>query len=103
MKKKLIITLNDNIKILSGRDEGKSMRNKLRLDLIDADSDEYIVEIPDVFSITASYFLACFGESIRLLGKEKFCKKYSFDTKKEVIKRNILTGIDSAVKLDMPF
>lgn len=93
-------------KVLSGREEGYQMRKTLKLDKRDNDDIEYEIVVPEVFSITASYFLACFGDSIRLLGKECFKKKYKFvflSEKNQSLRNNIEAGIDSALNLDMPF
>lgn len=90
-------------KVLSGREEGETMRKKLKLDIKDLDEKEYSILVPNVFAITASYFLACFGKSVRSLGKEKFEKKYIFKCNNVSIKNNIKDGIDSAIKLELPF
>lgn len=99
----LNITTINKTKVLSGREEGKSMRKTLKLDTRDSDNEKYELIVPDVLSITASYFLACFGESVRKLGEEGFLKKYQFKTNNESINKNIKDGIKSALRLAMPF
>lgn len=100
---KLDVIINGNSKVLSGRAEGKIMRSKLKLDQRDGDNKIYEIFVPDVFAITASYFLECFGKSIRSLGKEKFDKKYKFNVKSSVVKNNIDNGIEAALVIKMPF
>lgn len=91
-------------KVLSGREEGEMMRKKLKLDTRDFDEKKYSILVPEVFAVTASYFLACFGKSVRSLGKEKFEKKYIFKCNNNVsIENNIKDGIDSVIKLELPF
>lgn len=102
-RERLDVITNGNNKVLSGRNEGKMMRDKLKLDLRDNDSKKYEIYIPDVFAVTASYFLECFGRSIRQLGKSGFNEKYQFQTKNEAVKENIIHGIDSALIIRMPF
>ena len=102
-REKLEVIINGNSKVLSGRSEGKIMRSKLKLDQRDYDDKIYEIFIPDVFAITASYFLECFGKSIRSLGKEKFNEKYQFNTKSNVVYDNIKNGIEAALIIKMPF
>ena len=99
----LEVIINGNSKVLSGRAEGKIMRDKLKLDTRDSDDKKYIIKIPNIFAITASYFLECFGKSIRKLGKEKFNDKYKFNVKNQSVEDNIISGIDSALIIKMPF
>lgn len=100
---KLDVIINGNSKVLSGRTEGKIMRSKLKLDKRDDDDKIYEIFVPDVFAITASYFLECFGKSIRSLGKEKFNKKYKFNVKSSVVQDNIDNGIEAALVIKIPF
>ena len=99
----LNLQISGKTKVLSGRNEGKYMRDILKLDERDIDQESYQIKVPDVLSITASYFLACFGNSVRFLGEDKFNEKYKFITKNPSIKKNIKDGIKSALNLSMPF
>lgn len=101
--KKLDVIINGNSKVLSGRREGRIMRDKLKLDDRDMDNNSYEVILPDVMAITASYFLECFGKSVRTLGKNEFINKYIFKSKKEVLNENIKSGIEAALTIQMPF
>lgn len=102
-KIRIFIKVESGVRILSGRDEGALMRRSLLLEDKDRDHMHYIIDVPNVMAITASYFLACFGKSIRRLGKEKFCDKYEFSTKTNIVRENIEAGIDSAINIAMPF
>lgn len=66
--------------VFSGRDRGAAMRDKFNLD--DLDRKEGQVEIiisDDVFTISSSFFLAMFGDSIRhAKSREIFLNKYIF-------------------------
>ena len=99
----LNLQIADKAKVLSGRAEGKSMRSILKLDERDNDEKIYKIRVPNVLSITASYFLACFGNSVRFLGEDKFKEKYKFSTSNPSIEKNIRDGIKSALNLSMPF
>lgn len=86
-------------KILTGRDEGKKVRESLKLDNIDNEDITVIVEIPnDILSLNSSYFLGLFQKSIMLLGEEKFRKKYIFRCeRKSIIDINVEDGIQEAL------
>lgn len=86
------------IKVFSGRKEGSFARRKLELDKHD-DSDETIyITIPQIiWSMNSSFFLSCFGDSIRKLGKEAFEMKYIFICD-PVIEKQIKEGIIQALK-----
>lgn len=87
----------DNKKVLSGREKGKKLREKLKIGEKDDDNEKVEIVIPmDVYAFNSSYFLGLFGESVRKLGKEKFLEKYNF-TCNEIIKLNILDGIEDAL------
>lgn len=61
----------------SGRSEGKDVRSNLRLDSIDNNGKEYVIEMPsDTTSFNPSFFLGLFFESIKRLGIEGFKDKY---------------------------
>lgn len=89
--------LPSNIKILSGREEGKRARLHYNLDEIDQQDIEVEVNIPSKFwTISSSYFLGCFGKSVRNLGVEGFKKKYQFKCD-PIFEPNIEDGIARSV------
>lgn len=89
---------NPNSKVLSGRKEGKSVRDRLSLDTVDNNSEVVKVIFPeDIISLNSSFFLGLFGPSVRYLGKEKFEMKYIFEAPK-FIKNSIDDGIVRALK-----
>ena len=88
--------LKPNTKILSGRPEGKQARKEYNLIQVDR-NDEVITVIFDekVKGINPSFFLGLFGDSLKVMGIEKFRKKYIFQCN-DVIKENIEEGIGRA-------
>ena len=67
--------------VFTGRARGLSDRARLKLDDIDKKDETVRVLIPsDVYTVTSSYFLGLFGESIRALGRDDFIRRYSFDS-----------------------
>lgn len=96
--KMLYLEKDKKSKVFSGREAGNRERQKLKLDDKDNDQEVYQIEIPDVYSINASFFLGCFGASIRKLGENKFKKKYIFKTDNEALSINISDGIQRAVR-----
>ena len=89
------------LKVLAGRIEGAEYRKELHLDKIDKEieSTEVKIEIniPQYFlSITSSFFLGCFGKSIRNLGESKFRERYIF-TCDDALRTGIEDGISRAL------
>ena len=84
--------------VLSGRDLGYQLRNKMKLDQKDSDGKKYKVHFPkNIISISTSFFLALFGESVRKCGdKEVFLNKYSFECSDNMM-ININDGIIDAL------
>ena len=66
--------------LFSGRDKGHLNRQKFDLDSIDTSDKQIDVIIPDnTYSITSSFFMGLFGNSIRELGdRDQFFRKYRF-------------------------
>ena len=63
--------------LFTGRPQGKSVRQKLKLDELDKSDDIVYVNIPKgTSSINPSFFLGLFFPSIKKLGFEKFQEKY---------------------------
>ena len=88
-------------KVFSGRYEGAAVRCDLNLDMLDGIDESIYVSIPKyVYSVNSSFFLACFGPSVRRLGEEGFRKKYVFECD-TVILKNIDDGISRALKTSM--
>ena len=98
-RKRLVLgdTLPASTKILSGLEEGNKARLYYKLDEIDQQNIEVEIDIPSKFwTITSSYFLGCFGKSVRNLGIEGFRQKYKFKCD-PVFKPNIEDGIARSV------
>lgn len=97
MKKINLSELTQNIKVISGRDRGIKLREKLKIDEKDSDEETYEFKIAkDVYSFNSSCFLGLFSDSIKKLGEKKFREKYQFDCS-DLIKMNIEDGIRDAV------
>lgn len=92
----------EEVKILSGREEGVLWRELHGLDKRDLDDKKYLIIVPNYYAITVSYFLACFGESIQVLGKSRFETKYIFFIKNQLLKQQINEHIKSALNNDLP-
>ena len=67
--------------VYSGRAKGELARATLNLDAFDRKLAQVIVRIPeDTYSVTTSFFLGLFGESIRKAGsREAFLRRYHFE------------------------
>lgn len=73
------------IGVLAGQDLGKEIREKYRLDAIDAMKGEEVptgaitVEIPEsVYSFNSSFFLGLLSRSVVALGAEEFRRRFRF-------------------------
>lgn len=84
--------------VLSGRELGNNIRKRFKFDELDINDNKYEVVFPNsVISISTSFFLALFGESVRKCGsKEKFENKYLFNVNSS-LKSNINDGITDAL------
>ena len=88
--------LTQNMKVISGREKGIELREKLKLDEKDKDKKQYKIVIDkNVYSFNSSCFLGLFGKSIRELGEKKFREKYQFECT-DLIRMNIEDGINDA-------
>jgi hypothetical protein len=86
------------LKVLSGRPNGAAYREKLNLDNEDKSTDIVSVIIPDLFfSVNSSFFLGCFGKSVRFLGENKFRQKYIFECDEVIREKCIEDGISRAL------
>ena len=102
MEMKLGSLISGESKILSGRDTGEVARKRFKLDELDIKDEKVVVNIPKrVWSINSSFFLGCFGKSVRTLGEEKFREKYIFDCD-EVLRANVDDGISRAINNSSP-
>ncbi len=80
-EQKLIIDLsNHDGPAYIGRPKGEKIRRLYKLDKIDKSEQSVLVKIPEnTYSITSSFFLALFGDSIRYAGSQNdFYKKFEF-------------------------
>ena len=96
-----IIILGDHLpsnkRILSGRDVGEKARDRYKLSEFDDLDGVVTIVIPKkIWTLSASFFLGCFGNSVRKLGEEKFRQKYIFDCD-ELFRPNIDDGIYRAL------
>ena len=87
-----------NLIVLSGRELGDNIRKRFKFDDLDNDANKYEIVFPEnIISISTSFFLALFGESVRKCGsKEKFEEKYLFNVNSS-LKSNINDGITDAL------
>lgn len=87
--------------VLSGRDKGEKIRQKLNLSLLDTDEYEYQIVVPNsVRTWNPSHFLGIFSESIKELGIDKFEKKYSFvsDMPDKNLKKAIINDLKEGIE-----
>lgn len=71
------IELSQNILVYTGRSHGSEDRKRFGLKVQDGVAEIVPVIVPDsVYTMTSSYFLGLFGESIRELGRDGFLRKY---------------------------
>lgn len=73
---------NKGISSFVGRDNGEALRRSFKLDKVDSEN-QYPVEVifpNDTTTITSSYFLGLFYQSIKLAGsKAAFYQRYKFN------------------------
>jgi len=68
-------------KVFTGRDRGKSVREKSKLDRIEQDNNSVEIIIPNnIYSINPSFFEELFVNVVKKLGKEKFLEKFKFSS-----------------------
>jgi hypothetical protein len=84
------------VRVFAGRDRGTSVRKATGLDDLDKTAEEVEVRVPpDTFAVNSSFFLAMFGDSVRILKAEGFKKKYRFTGKD--ITETVESGIKDAL------
>jgi hypothetical protein len=88
-------------RILSTRNDGNRTRKKLNLDELDFNNDPQIHVLISIntWALNASFFIGCFLESMKNLGKEKFEEKYKFISEERYIYRMIKDGISRCEKI----
>jgi len=66
--------------VFSGRDRGVAAREQYGLNMLDDSSNSVEVILPDtLYTLTSSFFLGLFGESVRKCGSvSEFEQKYKF-------------------------
>lgn len=68
-------------KVFTGRDRGKDVRLRSKLDEIESNFSEVYVIIPDnIYSINPSFFEELFLNVVLKLGKEGFLNKFKFES-----------------------
>lgn len=66
-------------KVFTGRDRGKLVREKSKLDSIEENNELVEIIIPDnIYSINPSFFEELFVNVVKKLGKSEFLKKFKF-------------------------
>ncbi|KAF7777023.1 hypothetical protein PMAN_a2229 [Pseudoalteromonas marina] len=85
-------------RIYAGRPNGRQARNLFKLETLDKDGESVEVRFPtNAKSISSSFFLGMFGDSIRYAGtREKFYSLYRFNAN-EQIKKQIDKAIERAL------
>lgn len=67
---------------LSGRPKGQKGRKEFDLDTLDNKSEIIIIKVPEEYkSISTSFILGMFGQSMKILGETSFFEKYKFEGK----------------------
>lgn len=90
-----------NVRVFAGRDRGQKVREAARLAALDDAGSEIEIRVPeDVFSVTSSFFLGMFGDTIRALGKSEFRRRYRFTGRD--IERVLEDGIAEALRKESP-
>lgn len=90
--------IDQKIRIISGRDKGEKLRKKFDISTLDKKDEIIEIIIPSKFySFNSSYFLGCFGPSVRKFGKENFKTRFIFKCD-DIIMKNINDGIEEALK-----
>jgi hypothetical protein len=88
-------------KIFSGRPRGERVRQSATLAALEDNGFSFEIFVPeDLYSVTSSFFLGMFGDSIRKLGEEEFRRRYKFCGKN--ISRVVEEGIREAQKSASP-
>lgn len=66
-------------KVFTGRDRGRTVREKSRLDILSDKNDKIRIVIPNnVYAINPSFFEELFLNVVQKLGKDRFLQKFEF-------------------------
>ncbi|OHC74827.1 MAG: hypothetical protein A3G18_10305 [Rhodospirillales bacterium RIFCSPLOWO2_12_FULL_58_28] len=90
----IVLEIEDESKILSGKTTGVRARLKYDLDKLELTPDHITIKFK-VPTVTSSFVLGMLGESVKKLGLEGFKKKYGFDAQNRVLE-TIADNIDFA-------
>ena len=87
-------------KVFTGRDRGKLVREKSKLDIIEQTNDSIKIIIPDnIYSINPSFFEELFVNVVRKLGKDEFLRKFEFSSLGDYdYKRPLYEAIDRILR-----
>lgn len=81
-----------------GRNYGKKIRKKIKLDKYDLDENKYTFVLPENLElISNSFFLGLLGKSLLSLGLENTNEKYTFDIENLKYRENIQIDIDDGI------
>ena len=79
----------------TGQPRGKAARSKLQIDSFDAREGTFSVRIPDdTYSVSPSFILGLFTQSIRRLGRTGFLARYDFESWPVELREAIEEAID---------
>lgn len=83
-------------KVFTGRDRGQEVRDKSRIDELEASNDRIIIEVPnDIYSINPSFFEELFFNVVRKLRKDAFLEKFTIESKGDYdFQSELLEAID---------
>jgi hypothetical protein len=92
-----------DVRVLSGRDRGLSVRQELGLDTIDKNkSGPVCLVVPEtVRHVNSSFFLGLIGDSVQLLGRDEFSRIYRLEALPTVQTR-FLQAIDRVLLTTAP-
>ena len=100
--KNRVIFLPVNDGILSGKKNGRLMRNKIKLDDV-TEKDDILTCIfinSNILSFNTSYFIGLFGDSKKKYKtKNEFLQKYEFRCDDDYIMKDIMDGIEALYKI----
>lgn len=87
-------------KIFTGRDRGKEVRVKSKIDTIEPEYNQIIIVVPeDIITINPSFLEEFFKNVIKRLGKDDFFKKFRFENLgKYKIEPNLNTAVQRILR-----
>lgn len=90
------------IGVMSGRERGKRVRERIGMRKLDESASQYVIKFPEeVYQVTSSFFLGLFAPSVTALGEDEFRDKYSFDGPKS-FDEIVDYGVREALKENSP-